>query len=73
VPGLRGWLPKSGANGTDDGSHGLEDLEQLLVDALKSERFLALADADQRLLRARWRDLDADLSRRLEAVVSADS
>jgi NAD(P)-dependent dehydrogenase (short-subunit alcohol dehydrogenase family) len=73
MPGIRGWLPRSGVNGSDDGSHGLEDLEQLLVDALRSERFLALADADQRLLRARWRDLDADLSRRLEAAVSPES
>jgi NAD(P)-dependent dehydrogenase (short-subunit alcohol dehydrogenase family) len=72
APGIRGWLPRSAANGSDDGSHGLEDLERLLIDALRSERFLALAEADQRLLRARWRDLDADLSRRLEAAVSAE-
>jgi NAD(P)-dependent dehydrogenase (short-subunit alcohol dehydrogenase family) len=69
VPGIRGWLPRAPANGADDGSHGLEDLEQLLIEAIRSERFLALAEADQRLLRARWKDLDADLSRRLEAAL----
>ena len=51
----------------EDGSQGLEQLESLLVDALRGERFLAIAEEDQRLLRARWHDLDADLMRRLEA------
>jgi NAD(P)-dependent dehydrogenase (short-subunit alcohol dehydrogenase family) len=69
VRGLRTWLRRQPLG--PDGSQGLEQLEDLLVDALRSERFLALAAEDQRLLRARWRDLDADLSRRLEAAVTS--
>jgi NAD(P)-dependent dehydrogenase (short-subunit alcohol dehydrogenase family) len=73
TPGFRGWLPRRAPHDQDDGSNGLDDLERLLVEALRAERFLALAEPDQRLLRARWRDLDADLSRRLEAALSTDA
>src|SRR5438270_1877634 len=65
VRGLRTWLRREPLG--PDGSQGLEQLESLLVDALRGERFLAIAEEDQKLLRARWHDLDADLMRRLEA------
>ena len=68
APGLRGWLRHSGS-GKDDGSQGLETLEGLLVAALRDGRFLAISDADRKLLRAGWRGLDADISRRFEMAV----
>ena len=68
APGLRGWLHRSGAS--IDGSQDLEELEQLLIDALRHGRSLALPERDQPALKARWKELEAELARRPEPAIT---
>jgi NAD(P)-dependent dehydrogenase (short-subunit alcohol dehydrogenase family) len=61
-PGLRGWLHRSG--GADDGSAGLEELERLLVEALREGTALAIPETDRPALRAHWKQLEAEIAGR---------
>ena len=67
-PGLRGWLRRT--DGGNDGSQGLEELEQLLLDALRNRRLLAAPEGDQRALRAYWKELERELARRPQPAVT---